>query len=83
MNEKEANDIIFIAEGADGPLNRGEYGKMCHAHGYMEAIEKAKGLVEALEALRKHHQMIITGDHDLSTTGRIIESALAKYEKEK
>lgn len=78
MNEKEANDIIFIAEGADGPLNRGEYGKMCHAHGYMEAIEKAKGLEHMLRKIAgsaaKGSEWVRRAD---------VVDLLAKWEKEK
>ena len=75
MNEKEAREIIEVEENEDviGPNSPNYY----EAKGYLEAIEKAKGLERMLKKIQLQYQSY-SGDTDQD-----IEKALAKWEKEK
>jgi len=90
MNEKEAREIINADIIPCGNTLEAYYSG---AKGYLEAIEKAKVLIEALEAERLASAECVSGyDGCDSTLGikcenhaRIerIEKAIAKWEREK
>lgn len=83
MNEKEAREIQEPKKYPwDGPKPE-EVSMLWYSKGYLEAIEKAKGLVEALEYIIEHQEYVSGTMAELSTTRRIAKEALAKWEKEK
>ena len=80
MNEKEAREIWNTARPSQHPQDGP---RLMYAKGYLEAIEKAKVLEEALEYIIKHQEYVSETMAELSTTRKIAKEALAKWEKEK
>lgn len=79
MTEAKAREIVAQAERGD-PVKNYQHESFCEAKGYLEAIEKAEGLAEALkENLPPLHKI---GDHLSCKECRMYEE-LAKWEKEK
>lgn len=72
MNKKEAKEIVNLQGHSKG--NLGTFPLVCEAKGYLEAIEKAKVLVEALEELSDGFDPAVS---------KITNEALAQWEKEK
>lgn len=88
MNEKEAREIVGRVGTDDPPLEKlnklSDMGSIYpFAKGYLEAIEKAKVLKEALEYIIEHQEYVSESMAEFSTTRRIAKGALAKWEKEK
>lgn len=82
MNEKEAREFIEDKNSDYDTVYWGE------CKGYLEAIEKAKVLEEALRAVKAdwHNTKICSGDPDwreCACSMNVAEKALAQWEKEK
>ena len=71
MNEKKAREIVGIGHTKDDNYT------LHVARGYIEAIEKAKGLVDCLKEIQRQYQSY-SGDTDQD-----IEKAIIKWEEER
>lgn len=72
MNEKEAKAILSVRQVCGSPIR---------AEGYLEAIEKVKGLEEALETIKKREEK--KNKKHMTYTEIIADNALSQWEKVK
>lgn len=81
MNEKEALEIVDAKDGLIrcDCLTKNAHSGFHEAKGYLEAIEKAKVLEEALQYSCSHSSLHCDG----SCERDVRQQALAKWEKEK
>ena len=86
-NEKESRGVIEkeIPNGIYNPIDNRLDAKVIYSCGYLEAIEKAEGLVDALEGLLENEccQDTLEEEHCGECDYCKGEKALAKWEKEK
>ena len=75
MKEKEAKELINYS----GPTPPFKYSQILKGEGYLEAIEKAKGLEETLIDISKRHW----AREYLIPSETLAKDTLAKWEKKK
>ena len=83
MTKAKAREIVAQAERGD-PVKNYQHESFCEAKGYLEAIEKAKGLVEALKQINDEAYAKTLDTVQLENWLIVMtEKALAKWEKTK